>query len=118
MARDRQEENEQTGHLPPAAAQGLKGLAGVAPGAIVSRTLAQGPAGGLTFFAFDAGQALSEHTAPFDAYVLVVEGEAELTIGGRLVLAREGDLTLMPAGVPHALRARTPMKMLLTMLRA
>lgn len=102
----------------PASAQPLQGLASVAPGAIVSRTLAQGPAGGLTFFAFDAGQALSEHTAPFDAYVLVVEGELELRIGGQAVPARAGDLTLMPAHVPHALRARTPMKMLLIMLRA
>ena len=103
--------------LASAEAAALGGLVAVAPGAIVSRTLAQGRAGGLTVFAFDQGQELSEHTAPFDAFVLVVEGMVELTIGGRVVEAREGELTLMPAGVPHAVRAATPLKLLLVMIR-
>ena len=104
--------------LAPAAAHALANLVEIAPGAIVSRTLAHGPSGGLTVFAFDRGQELSEHTAPFAAFVQVLEGQVELVIGGQRVAARAGDLTLMPAHVPHALRAVEPFKMLLIMLRA
>lgn len=86
-------------------------------GAVVSRTLAKNPGGSLTLFAFDQGQELSEHSAPFDAHVLVVDGEVELTIGGETVRAAAGQLVRMPADVPHAVRATTPMKMLLVMLR-
>jgi quercetin dioxygenase-like cupin family protein len=89
-----------------------------AAGSIVSRTLAKAPGGSLTLFAFDAGQELSEHTAPFDAFVQVLDGGVELTIGGEKVAARAGETVLMPAGVPHAVRATERFKMLLSMVRA
>jgi quercetin dioxygenase-like cupin family protein len=73
--------------------------------------------GTVTLFAFDAGQGLSEHTAPFDALVQVLDGEVEITIGGTPVVARAGEAVRMPAGIPHALAARSPFKMLLTMVR-
>jgi quercetin dioxygenase-like cupin family protein len=85
--------------------------------AIVSKTLLDKKAGTLTLFAFDAGQGLSEHTSPYDATVMVVEGEAVLTIGGRRVVARAGELTIMPANVPHDVRAEKRFKMLLIMIR-
>jgi quercetin dioxygenase-like cupin family protein len=87
------------------------------PGGIVSRTLARAKGGSLTVFAFDAGQELSEHTAPFDAFVQVLDGAVELTIGGERVVARSGETVLMPAGVPHAVRAQERFKMLLSMVR-
>ncbi len=87
------------------------------PGAIVSRTIAKAKGGSVTLFAFDAGQELSEHTAPFDAFVQVLDGSVELTIGGEKVVARAGETTRMPAGVPHAVRALAPFKMILTMVR-
>lgn len=86
--------------------------------AIVSKTLVDRKTGTLTLFAFDRGQGLSEHTAPFDAVVQVLEGEAELTIGGREVKVPAGHLCIMPAEVPHSVRAREPFKMLLTMIRS
>ncbi len=85
--------------------------------AVVSRTLAKSDSGTLTLFAFDAGQELSEHTAPFDAFVQILDGKAVLTIGGEVVPAEAGQNVLMPAGVPHALSAEIPMKMVLFMLR-
>ena len=87
------------------------------PGAVVSRTLARAKGGSLTVFAFDAGQELSEHTAPFDAFVQVLDGAVELTIGGERVVARSGETVLMPAGVPHAVHAQQRFKMLLSMVR-
>ena len=89
-----------------------------APEAIVSRVLVPGKTGSVTLFAFDRDQRLSEHTAPFDALVHVLDGEAELTIGGKPVLARAGQMVLMPAGVPHAVLATARFKMLLTLIRA
>jgi quercetin dioxygenase-like cupin family protein len=86
-------------------------------GGIVSRTLYKETPGTLTLFAFDAGQQLSEHTAPFDAFVQVLDGAVELTIGGEKVPANAGELVLMPAGVPHAVTARERFKMLLIMFR-
>jgi quercetin dioxygenase-like cupin family protein len=103
--------------LPPARAVRLDAELAVVPGAVVSRTLVKSGGGSVTLFAFDAGQELSEHTAPFDALVQVLAGEVELTIGGAPVAARAGESVLMPAHVPHALRARTPFSMLLTMVR-
>jgi quercetin dioxygenase-like cupin family protein len=92
-------------------------LVDYATGGIVSRTLRKSDAGTLTAFAFDAGQELSEHTAPFDAWVLVLDGQVELTVGGSSIPASAGDLVLMPADVPHAVRATRRFKMLLTMFR-
>lgn len=104
--------------LSPAAPLELATLVAYAPDAVVSRTLQRGKAGSLTVFAFDEGQALSEHTAPFDAHVIVLEGTVDLTIGGQPVRAEAGEIVLMPADVPHGLRAATSFKMLLVMLRA
>ena len=87
-------------------------------GGIVSRVIAKSAAGNVTLFAFDAGQELSEHTAPFDALVHVLDGSALITIGGPGHALAAGQLILMPANVPHALKATAPFKMLLTMLRA
>ena len=87
------------------------------PGSVVSRTLAKARGGSLTLFAFDAGQELSEHTAPFDAFVQVLDGAVELTVGGVRVVASAGETVRMPAGIPHAVRAIEPFKMLLSMVR-
>lgn len=86
-------------------------------GSVVSRTIAKANGGSLTVFAFDRGQGLSEHTAPFDAFVQVLDGTVELTIGGERVVARAGETVLMPAGVPHAVQAVERFKMLLAMVR-
>ena len=83
----------------------------------ICRALESGKAGSITVFAFDRGQQLSEHTAPFHALVQVLEGEAQLTIGGRVVRARAGQAVLMPGGVPHAVKATERFKMLLTLIR-
>jgi quercetin dioxygenase-like cupin family protein len=103
--------------MPPARAMGFGDMVAYQPGAVVSRTLVKKNAGTVTLFAFDAGQGLSEHTAPFDALVEILDGEAELAIGGKLVVARAGQAVLMPANTPHAVNARTPFKMLLIMVR-
>lgn len=87
------------------------------PGAVVSRTLAKARGGSLTLFAFDVGQELSEHTAPFDAFVQVLDGAVELVIGGVKVVASAGETVRMPAGIPHAVRAIERFKMLLSMVR-
>ena len=87
------------------------------PGGIVSRQLLKKPAGNVTLFAFDAGQELTEHTSPFDALVMTLEGSLTLTIGGQTVQATPGTIVRMPADVPHAVEAPEPSLMLLTMLR-
>ena len=93
-------------------------LAGYQDGSVVSRTLLKRGGGTITLFAFDTGQGLSEHTAPFDAIAHVLEGEAEITIAGTAVQVAAGEMVLMPANQPHALNARTRFKMLLTMVRS
>jgi quercetin dioxygenase-like cupin family protein len=92
-------------------------LAGYQEGAVVSRTLLKRAGGTVTLFAFDEGQALSEHTAPFDAIAHVLEGEALITISGTPLGVSAGEVVLMPANQPHAVTARTRFKMLLTMIR-
>jgi quercetin dioxygenase-like cupin family protein len=87
-------------------------------GSVVSREVAKKPTGTVTVFAFDAGQGLSEHTAPFDALVYLLDGEAEVTIGGKPIVAKAGDMVMMPANVPHALKAEKRFKMLLVMTRS
>jgi quercetin dioxygenase-like cupin family protein len=95
----------------------LADLVAVQDGAVVSREVLSRKAGTVTAFAFGAGQQLSEHTAPFDAMVCGLEGEAVVTIGGTPHTVRAGDMIIMPAGVPHGLRAATAFKMLLVMIR-
>jgi quercetin dioxygenase-like cupin family protein len=87
-------------------------------GAVVSRTLIKQPTGSVTLFAFDAGQDLSEHTAPYDALAQVLEGEAEIAIAGRPYALRGGDMIIMPANQPHAVKAVSRFKMMLTMIRS
>ncbi len=86
-------------------------------GSVVSKTLKENRAGTITLFAFDAGQGLSEHSAPFDAVVQVIEGEGLFIIGGEEHNLKAGQMIIMPANVPHAVRAVKMFKMLLTMLR-
>ena len=87
-------------------------------GAVVSREIIKKPEGNVTLFAFDEGEGLTEHTSPFDALVQVLEGEAEISIAGQPHRVQEGELILMPASQPHALRAVKRYKMILTMIRS
>jgi len=87
-------------------------------GAVVSRTLLKKPTGTVTLFAFDRGQELSEHTAPFDALVHVLDGEVQISISGHAHALRAGQMIIMPANQPHALKATEPLKMLLVMIRS
>jgi len=86
-------------------------------GRVVSRTLAQNDALSLTLFAFDQGEGLSAHAAPGDALVQVLDGEVSLTIGGKEVAAKSGQVVVMPADVPHSVHAVKPFKMLLTVVK-
>ena len=87
-------------------------------GSVVSRTIVKQTTGNVTVFAFDQGQGLSEHTTPFDALVHVLDGRAEITVGGTNYDLRAGEMILMPAAVPHALKANERFKMALTMIRS
>ncbi len=87
-------------------------------GAVVSRQIVKAEVGNVTLFAFDLGQELSEHTAPFDALVHVLDGEVEVRISGKPFTLKTGEAIIMPANEPHALKALTRFKMLLTMIRA
>ena len=86
-------------------------------GSVVSRQITKADAGNVTLFAFDEGQELSEHTAPFDALAHVLEGEAEIIISGKSYHLKAGDVIIMPADQPHAIKAPGQFKMLLTMIR-
>lgn len=86
-------------------------------GAVVSRTIAKKKTGNVTIFAFDAGQGLSEHTAPYDAIVQILDGEAQITISGETITAKTGEFVIMPANAPHSLHANVRFKMLLIMIR-
>ena len=103
--------------IEPSQAHPLVGLVDYAAGAVVSRTLKKTGGGTMTVFAFDQDQELSEHSAPFDAFVQVLDGRVRLTIGGAPVDAKVGDIVLMPADVPHAVQATERFKMLLVMLK-
>jgi quercetin dioxygenase-like cupin family protein len=96
----------------------LVDLAAYQTGSIVSRALVSKKAGTVTLFAFDQGQSLSEHTAPFDALVQVLDGSAEVTLGGEKHLVKSGEMIVMPAGIPHALAAAERFKMLLVMIKS
>lgn len=96
----------------------VSGLIDYQEGSVVSRTILETDTGTVTLFAFAEGQGLSEHTAPFDALVHLLDGEAEVTISGQSLHVRGGELVIMPANKPHALKAVTKFKMLLTMLRS
>lgn len=103
--------------LPAGEALALIDLITPTPNGIASRVLAKNGGGNVTLFAFDAGEGLSEHTAPFDALVFVLTGAMRLTVGGSPVSASAGTIVRMPAHIPHAVDAETACKMLLVMLR-
>jgi quercetin dioxygenase-like cupin family protein len=93
-------------------------LANYQDDSVVSRTIINKKTGTVTFFAFDEGQGLSEHTAPFDAMVQIVDGEAEIVISGKSFHLKEGEMIVMPANQPHSLKAAKRFKMILTMIRS
>jgi quercetin dioxygenase-like cupin family protein len=103
--------------LPPGELFALDGLVAPTAHGIASRVLARTAAGNITLFAFDAGEEISQHTAPFDALVLTLSGVLVLTIGGREVRTTPQSVVLMPANVPHAVLATEPSRMMLIMLR-
>jgi quercetin dioxygenase-like cupin family protein len=96
----------------------LQNLIAYQEGAVVSRTLIDKKAGTITLFAFDKNQGLSEHTAPFDALVYIVDGEAKVIIAGKPLHLKQGEMTVMPANKTHALTAVSRFKMLLVMIRS
>ena len=87
-------------------------------GSIVSKTIADRPTGSLTLFSFDRGQGLSEHTAPYDALVYVFDGRAEVTVAGCAMTVKTGEIVVMPANQPHALKALERFKMMLVMIKS
>jgi len=95
----------------------LKSLVDYSDGGVISKQVLKNDAGNITLFSFDQGQGLSEHTAPFDAVVQILDGEVEIRIGGSPLLLTAGETVIMPANVPHALHATKKFKMLLTMIR-
>jgi quercetin dioxygenase-like cupin family protein len=113
----RENANPNSGGLPPAQALVVANLVDYASSAVVSRTIVKSKGCVLTLFAFDAGQELSEHSTPYDAYVHVLDGAVELTIGGETVRTVAGQVVRMPADVPHAVVAVERFKMLLIMVR-
>ncbi len=102
----------------PAQVAGLAGLVDYQQGSVVSRTILNKKTGTVTLFAFDEGQGLSEHTAPFDALVYILDGEAEITISGKAIRPKKGEMVVMPAGEAHSLKAVRRFKMLLVMIRS
>jgi quercetin dioxygenase-like cupin family protein len=96
----------------------MKDMVAYQDGSIVSKEIIKKPTGTVTLFAFDQEQGLSEHTAPFDALVQIVDGEAEITISGEAHHLKEGEIIIMPAGKPHALKALKKFKMMLVMVRS
>lgn len=101
-----------------AQAVALAGMIDYQAGSVVSRTVIDKKAGTVTLFAFDKDEGLSEHTAPYDALVYIIDGEADVVISGKPVRVKQGEITIMPANEPHALKAVTRFKMLLVMVRS
>ena len=96
----------------------LEDMIGYQSGSVVSRTVIKKPTGTVTLFAFDEGEGLSEHSAPFDAMVQVLDGEAEIRISGRPYIVKRGEMIIMPANEPHALKAVKKFKMALVMIKS
>jgi len=96
----------------------LESLVAYQKNSVVSKQLLNKKAGTLTLFAFDKGEGLSEHTAPYDASVMILDGKAAVMIGGKPHKLKRGEMVIMPAGVPHSLKAVEPFKMLLIMIRS
>lgn len=113
-----QQEPKISSQVPTATVVKLSALVNLQQGCVVSREVMKKPTGSVTVFAFDEDQALSEHTAPFDALAHVIEGEAEITISGAPYRVQAGEMVVMPANQPHAVKAIKPFKMMLTMIRS
>lgn len=96
----------------------LPDLIGYQTGAVVSRTIIDRKTGTVTLFAFDKEQGLSEHTAPYDALVTVIDGVADIRLSGKSVIVKPGEMVIMPANEPHALKAIEPFKMMLVMIKS
>jgi len=96
----------------------LASLVDYQDGSVVSRTIIDRKTGTVTLFAFDQGQGLSEHIAPFDALVYLLDGKAEVVISGKALILQEGEMVIMPANQPHVLRAMEKFKMMLAMIRS
>jgi quercetin dioxygenase-like cupin family protein len=111
-------DNQQSAAALVAEPQSLAGLVAYQDGTVVSREVIRKPTGTLTVFAFDKGQGLSEHTAPFDAFVEVLDGRAAITIAGKEHAVSAGEAIIMPANQPHALQAEERFKMLLVMIKS
>ena len=112
------QQSQSKSEMPVAQVVRMIDLVNYQEGSVVSRTLANRPTGTVTLFAFDEGQGLSEHTAPFDALVQILEGEAEIVAAGKPLAVKAGEAILLPAQQRHALKARARFKMLLTMIRS
>jgi quercetin dioxygenase-like cupin family protein len=106
------------GEMPVAEAVRLVDLVNYQEGSVVSRTIVKRATGTVTLFAFDDGQGLSEHTAAFDAVAYLLEGEAEITVSGKLLRTTASEAVLLPANQPHSLKALSKFKMMLTMIRS
>lgn len=109
--------NELIKNMEKAVPLNLRGLVGYDSGKVASLTLAQQPKVGMTLFVFDGNEEISTHTAPGDAFVQILEGQAEITIAGTVHQMAEGQAIVMPAGIPHSVRAVTQFKMLLTVVK-
>jgi quercetin dioxygenase-like cupin family protein len=113
-----EEPTGQTRGLRPGQKGAVASLVSYQQGSVVSRTIISDRAGTVTLFAFDEGEGLSEHTSPYDALLHLLEGEAEVTISGKVSSLEQGDAIILPAGKPHAVKATERFKMLLTMIRS
>jgi len=98
--------------------QNLSSLVNYQESSVVSKMLIKKSAGTVSLFAFDKGEGLSEHTAPFDALVNILDGEAEIVISGEIYIVKQGEMIIMPADEPHALKAIKRFKMMLTMIKS
>lgn len=111
-------ESGRSGGLAPAQKVDMASLISYQEGSVVSRTIMNNRAGTVTLFAFDDGEGLSEHSAPYNALLHVIEGEAEVTVAGQKSKVKGGEAVILPAGKPHAILALGRLKMLLTMMRS
>ena len=114
MSNEKQSDSEN----PLANANNLENLIAYQKDSVVSKTIIGKKTGTVTLFAFDKGQGLSEHTAPFDAMVYITDGEADITVAGKPHLVKKGEMIILPANIPHALQSLSPFKMLLTMIKS
>ena len=114
MSNEKQSDSEN----PLANANNLENLIAYQKDSVVSKTIIGKKTGTVTLFAFDKGQGLSEHTAPFEAIVFIVDGESEITVADKSHLVKKGEMIILPANIPHALQALSPFKMLLTMIKS